>query len=91
MTPSQNVLVQEFRQILVWPFRLEGGRVTDPRGLRDEAAKALAGGGWTEIPRLLDHLGTAGDDQGAYQEFVSASYAITSITSAPPSPSSALP
>lgn len=70
MTPSQSVLVHEFRQILVWPFRLEGGRVTDPRGLRDEAAKALAGGGWIEIPRLLDHLGTTEDGQGAYQEFV---------------------
>ncbi|WP_042442600.1 hypothetical protein [Azospirillum sp. B510] len=70
MTPSQNILVREFRQILVWPFSLEGGRATDPRGLREEAVKALAGGGWTEIPRLLDHLGTAGDGQGAYQEFV---------------------
>lgn len=70
MTPSQNVLVHELRQILVWPFRLEGGRATDPRGLRDAAAKALANGGWTEIPRLLDHLGTAGDGQGTYQEFV---------------------
>lgn len=70
MTPSQSVLVHELRQILVWPFRLEGGRATNPRGLREEAAKALTGGGWTEIPRLLDHLGAPGDDQGAYQEFV---------------------
>lgn len=70
MTPSQSVRIQEFRQILVWPFRLEDGRVTDPRSLRNEAAEALAGGGWTEIPRLLDHLGAAGDGQAAYQEFV---------------------
>lgn len=70
MTPSQNVRVHEFRQILVWPFRLEGGRAANPRGLRDEAAKALKKSGWTEIDHLLRHLDMADGGQAEYQEYV---------------------
>lgn len=73
MTPSQNVQVHEYRQILVWPFRLEGAE-SDPAKLRNAAAAALKEPEWREVKNLSHHLSreakTLDDRQEGYQEFM---------------------
>lgn len=67
---ATDIRVHEYRQILIWPFRLEG-KETDPKKLRDAARNALTSDGWRrEAP--LRHLLNEGEQPGKYeyQEYV---------------------
>lgn len=75
MTPSQNVRVLEYRQILLWPFQLKpgiDGNPVDPADLQKQAARVLAGAGWDEVEDHLGHISTPNvDDQSErFQEYV---------------------
>jgi hypothetical protein len=70
---ATDIRVHEYRQILIWPFRLEG-KETDPKNLRDAVAAMLKEPEWREVENLSHHL-TAGADtldgrQEGYQEFM---------------------
>lgn len=70
MSFSQKTRVHEYREILIWPFRL-AGKETDPKKLRDAARDALTKYGWgNEQP--LRHLLKKGAKPGTYeyQEYV---------------------
>lgn len=67
---AKDIRVGEFREILIWPFRLDGYE-KDPAKLRDEARSALAKYGWRE-EKTLHHLLEKGQQPGKYeyQEYV---------------------
>lgn len=68
---ATEIRVHEYRQILIWPFRLGAGN--DPLAERNRAAKLLPTGTWVEASNLAEHLPTSGDvavsQQEGYQEF----------------------
>lgn len=70
---ATDIRVHEYRQILIWPFRLEG-KETDPKKLRNAVAATLKEPEWREVENLSHHLAA---DNGAlearqenYQEYM---------------------